>query len=137
MTDASPSEYPKLLTSRYGVPESWTLRVAEMHGAYSVARKALTTIKPEQIQAEVKDASIRGRGGAGFRCRRRSSRRWRKRAPAMNGRAARRLVLTAINERPHSALRVALNMNNTALVQRAGDGHTGLAIRIAERIRRA
>ena len=32
------------------------------------------------------------------------------------------------------ALRVALNMNNTALVQRTGDGFTGLAIRIAERI---
>lgn len=34
----------------------------------------------------------------------------------------------------HSALRVALNMNNTALVQRAGDGYTGLAVRIAESI---
>lgn len=32
------------------------------------------------------------------------------------------------------ALRVALNMNNTALVQRTGDGYTGLAIRIAESI---
>ena len=32
------------------------------------------------------------------------------------------------------ALRVALNMNNTALVQRTGDGYTGLAIQIAERI---
>jgi polar amino acid transport system substrate-binding protein len=44
------------------------------------------------------------------------------------------MVLTAMKERAHSALRVALNMNNAALVQRAGDGYTGLAIRIAERI---
>lgn len=60
------AEFPKILTDRYGVPESWTLRVAEGHGAYSTARKALTTMKPEQIAAEVKDANIRGRGGAGF-----------------------------------------------------------------------
>jgi polar amino acid transport system substrate-binding protein len=39
-----------------------------------------------------------------------------------------------MNERTHPALRVALNMNNTALVQRAGNGYTGLAVRIAERI---
>lgn len=44
------------------------------------------------------------------------------------------MVLTAMKERAHSALRVALNMNNTALVQRAGDSYTGLAVRIAERI---
>jgi polar amino acid transport system substrate-binding protein len=39
-----------------------------------------------------------------------------------------------MGERPRSALRIALNMNNTALVQRAGDRYTGLAVRIAERI---
>lgn len=44
------------------------------------------------------------------------------------------MALTAMKERTHSALRVALNMNNTALVQLAGDGYTGLAVRIAERI---
>jgi polar amino acid transport system substrate-binding protein len=32
------------------------------------------------------------------------------------------------------SLRVALNMNNTALVQRAGDGYTGLAVHVAERV---
>lgn len=42
--------------------------------------------------------------------------------------------LTVIKDGAHSALRVALNMNNTALVQRAGDGYTGLAVRIAERV---
>ncbi|MCG8555058.1 MAG: NADH-quinone oxidoreductase subunit NuoF [Proteobacteria bacterium] len=59
-------ESPKLLTARYDLPNGWTLRVAEQHGAYSVARRALTTSAPEQIRAEVKDACIRGRGGAGF-----------------------------------------------------------------------
>lgn len=44
------------------------------------------------------------------------------------------MVLTVMKERGHSTLRVALNMNNTALVERAGDGYAGLAIRIAERI---
>jgi len=42
------------------------------------------------------------------------------------------MVLTVKKERPHPALRVALNMNNTALVQRLGDGYTGPAVRIAE-----
>ncbi len=60
------ADYPKLLTSRYGLEESWTLRTAEKHGAYTVARKALTSMKPEQLAAEVKAANIRGRGGAGF-----------------------------------------------------------------------
>ncbi len=44
------------------------------------------------------------------------------------------MVLTVMEKRAHCVLRVALNMNNTALVQRAGDGYTGLAVRIAEHI---
>jgi NADH-quinone oxidoreductase subunit F len=60
------AELPKLLTSRYDLPESWTLATAENAGAYSTARKALTTMKPEQVTAEVKASGIRGRGGAGF-----------------------------------------------------------------------
>ena len=44
------------------------------------------------------------------------------------------MVLNSMKGEAHSALRVALNMNNTALVQRAGDGNTGLAVRIAESI---
>jgi NADH-quinone oxidoreductase subunit F len=59
-------ESPKLLTSRYGVGESWLLRVAEQHGAYRSGRRALTAMQPADIAAQVKDANIRGRGGAGF-----------------------------------------------------------------------
>ena len=59
-------EPTKLLTRRYGVPQSWTLAVAEKHDAYASARRAFTLMRPEDIQAEVKNANIRGRGGAGF-----------------------------------------------------------------------
>jgi NADH-quinone oxidoreductase subunit F len=56
----------RLLTSRYGIPESWTLANAERTGAYEVARRALTTRTPAELKEEVKKANIRGRGGAGF-----------------------------------------------------------------------
>jgi NADH-quinone oxidoreductase subunit F len=36
------------------------------HGAYETAKHAFTQMQPAQIAAEVKDANIRGRGGAGF-----------------------------------------------------------------------
>ena len=60
------AEYSKLLTNRYGLRESWTLRVAEEQGAYAIARRAFTVMSPDEIKATVKDANIRGRGGAGF-----------------------------------------------------------------------
>jgi NADH-quinone oxidoreductase subunit F len=56
----------RILTDRYGLDNSHTLAVAEKAGAYVTARRALISMKPEQIQAEVKAANIRGRGGAGF-----------------------------------------------------------------------
>lgn len=59
-------ELQPLLTSRYGIEGSHTLAVAEKHGAYRTARRALTMMSPEQIKEEVKKASLRGRGGAGF-----------------------------------------------------------------------
>ena len=59
-------EQTKVITSRYGLHDSHTLRVAEEHGAYAAARRAFTVMRPEDIAAQVKDANIRGRGGAGF-----------------------------------------------------------------------
>ncbi|HEY6878685.1 MAG TPA: NADH-quinone oxidoreductase subunit NuoF [Polyangiales bacterium] len=56
----------RTFTDRYGLANSHTLAVAEQAGAYATARRALTGLAPEQIQAEVKAANIRGRGGAGF-----------------------------------------------------------------------
>ncbi|MDH5492870.1 MAG: NADH-quinone oxidoreductase subunit NuoF [Myxococcales bacterium] len=58
--------FKPLLTARYGIEGSHTLAVAEQHGAYRLARRGLTAMKPEQIRDEMKKASIRGRGGAGF-----------------------------------------------------------------------
>jgi NADH-quinone oxidoreductase subunit F len=59
-------ELPRILTDRYALDQSWTLPVVEKAGGYQTARKALTSMTPDQIKAEVKDANIRGRGGAGF-----------------------------------------------------------------------
>jgi len=60
------AEYQQILSNRFGVEESWTLPVAERHGAYRIARRALTAMQPEKVKEEVKAANIRGRGGAGF-----------------------------------------------------------------------
>jgi NADH-quinone oxidoreductase subunit F len=60
------SKYEAILSSRFGVDESWTLPVAERHGAYKTARKALMMTPPDKLKEEVKAANIRGRGGAGF-----------------------------------------------------------------------
>jgi NADH-quinone oxidoreductase subunit F len=59
-------EWKPILSDRYGLEKSYTLEVAEKAGAYATARRALISMKPEQIAAEVKAANIRGRGGAGF-----------------------------------------------------------------------
>lgn len=58
--------YQNILSNRYPLADSWTLPVAEKAGAYVQARRALTTMQPQQIKDEVKAANIRGRGGAGF-----------------------------------------------------------------------
>jgi NADH-quinone oxidoreductase subunit F len=60
------AEWKNIFTDRYGLENSHTIAVAEKAGAYAQARRALVSMKPEQIQAEVKAANIRGRGGAGF-----------------------------------------------------------------------
>lgn len=60
------AEHQKILSNRFDVDDSWTLAVAERHGAYQTARRALTAMTPETIKEEVKAANIRGRGGAGF-----------------------------------------------------------------------
>jgi NADH-quinone oxidoreductase subunit F len=60
------AEQQRILTDRYELENGFTLAVAERAGAYVTARRALTGLAPEQVQAEVKAANIRGRGGAGF-----------------------------------------------------------------------
>lgn len=49
------------------LPESWTLKAYESVGGWSVWRKIITEqTPPEEIIAELKLSSLRGRGGAGF-----------------------------------------------------------------------
>jgi NADH-quinone oxidoreductase F subunit len=50
----------------FKVPNATDIKVAEARGAYKALRKALTEMTPDQIQATVKSAGLRGQGGAGF-----------------------------------------------------------------------
>jgi len=58
-------EVPKIITGRLGYEDAHTIERYEATGGYSALRKALT-MAPESVAAEVKDASLLGRGGAGF-----------------------------------------------------------------------
>jgi NADH-quinone oxidoreductase subunit F len=53
------------LTERYSVPDAHDIDVYEQHGGYVGLRKALE-MAPKDIIETVKDAGVRGRGGAGF-----------------------------------------------------------------------
>ena len=59
------TEAPKIVTQRLGYDDSHTLERYLATGGYEGLRKALT-MTPEAVAAEVKDASLLGRGGAGF-----------------------------------------------------------------------
>jgi len=60
----------QILTTRMDAhpSDSQTLGRYEQTGGYSVLRKALAEMQPEQIAAEVKASNLRGRGGANFPC---------------------------------------------------------------------
>ena len=45
------------------VPDIHKLDVYLAHDGYAAARKALTTLKPEEVTAQVKESNLRGRGG--------------------------------------------------------------------------
>ena len=55
----------RVLTKNFELPESHTLQVYEKTGGYAALKKALG-MQPNQIIDEVKNAGLRGRGGAGF-----------------------------------------------------------------------
>ena len=59
------TDAPKIITSRFEHDDSYTFERAEATGAYGALRKALS-MTPEAVHQEVKDASLLGRGGAGF-----------------------------------------------------------------------
>lgn len=54
-----------VLTANWNVERSWTLPVYEDGGGYQAMRKAFE-IEPAELITMVKDANLRGRGGAGF-----------------------------------------------------------------------
>lgn len=56
----------KYLTSLFGLKNLHQLEVYLENGGYEAAKKALLSMKPDDILAEVKAANLRGRGGAGF-----------------------------------------------------------------------
>ena len=59
------SDVPPIVTSRFGDPEAHTLERYRATGGYEALAKALS-MGPDAVAAEIKEASLLGRGGAGF-----------------------------------------------------------------------
>ncbi len=55
----------KVISKRFGIPNSATIDVYLQHDGYKALQKALG-MKPEEVINEVKNSGLRGRGGAGF-----------------------------------------------------------------------
>jgi NADH-quinone oxidoreductase subunit F len=55
-----------VLTAHWDESDAYTLPGYQRHGGYEAARKALTTMQPDEVIQTVKDSGLRGRGGAGF-----------------------------------------------------------------------
>jgi NADH-quinone oxidoreductase subunit F len=60
----SPHEV-KVVSRRFGIPDSASIDVYLEHDGYTALKKALE-IKPDDVINEVKNSGLRGRGGAGF-----------------------------------------------------------------------
>jgi NADH-quinone oxidoreductase subunit F len=56
----------KVLLRHLDIPDIRKLEIYLANGGYEAARKALTTLKPEEVTEQVKASNLRGRGGAGF-----------------------------------------------------------------------
>src|SRR6185436_794926 len=56
----------RILTRRFGLPNSRSIDTYLHHEGYQAIHKALTQMTPEQVIEEVKSSGLRGRGGAGF-----------------------------------------------------------------------
>ncbi|MDA2913561.1 NADH-quinone oxidoreductase subunit NuoF [Acidobacteriia bacterium AH_259_A11_L15] len=56
----------RVISRRFGLPDSTSIDTYLKHEGYQALEKALKQMKPEEIVAEVKRSNLRGRGGAGF-----------------------------------------------------------------------
>jgi len=59
-------EQIKVLLANVDKPNATSIDTYMEAGGYEDARKALTTMKPDEVTQLVKDSELRGRGGAGF-----------------------------------------------------------------------
>ena len=59
------NEGPKVVTSRFGYEDSYTIDRSQATGGYEGLRRALS-MPPADVAGEVKEAVVLGRGGAGF-----------------------------------------------------------------------
>jgi NADH-quinone oxidoreductase subunit F len=59
------AETPRIVTSRFATDDAHTLKRYVTSGGYAGLRRALE-LRPDEVVAEVKTASLLGRGGAGF-----------------------------------------------------------------------
>jgi NADH-quinone oxidoreductase subunit F len=68
MTDAPANgkDMPRIVSSRWGVSDGFTLERYVDTGGYEGLKRALTAMTPNEITEEVKAASLLGRGGACF-----------------------------------------------------------------------
>ena len=60
------TETPRLITARFDQLDAPTIDGYRRTGGYRALAKAVTTMTPEQVAAEVKGSELLGRGGAGF-----------------------------------------------------------------------
>ncbi|MBI2710437.1 MAG: NADH-quinone oxidoreductase subunit NuoF [Actinobacteria bacterium] len=59
------TDAPRIITSRFDVADGFTIDRYEATGGYTALRRVLS-MRPDEVAAEVKAASLLGRGGAGF-----------------------------------------------------------------------
>ena len=58
--------FEKVLTRNINIPESREITYYLQHGGYQIFEKVLKEMEPDAVISEVRDANLRGRGGAGF-----------------------------------------------------------------------